>query len=348
MKALVSGANGFTGSYLIKLLINKGYQVRGIIRENANLKLIKDLPIEPYYADLATHSTFDDAMQDIDIVFHIGAAFRVNGVPEKYFLDVNLEGTRKLLESAKKMGVKRFVHCSTIGVQGHIKKIPSKEDDIYNAGDYYQKSKLAGEMLALQFYKEGLPVTIIRPTGIYGPGDMRYLKLFKSINNCTFKMIGSGEVFHHLIYVEDLAEGIILAGEKPEAVGEIFTLGGEGYLTLNELVKKIASILDKRVASFKIPVFPVWLAGLICEVICKPFGIIPPLYRRRVAFFVKDRAFDITKAKRMLGFKPKVDINEGLRQTAEWYKKEGYLIYLVYYIFDEAFYSIPLFLNQMY
>jgi nucleoside-diphosphate-sugar epimerase len=325
MKALVSGANGFTGSHLTKLLLKKGYEIRGIVRKNANLETIKNLPIEIYYADLATHNSFDDAMKDIDIVFHVGAAYRVEGVPEKYFWDVNLEGTRKLLEAAKKKGVKRFVHCSTGGVQGHIKKIPAKEEDPYNAGDYYQKSKLAGEKLALQYCKEGLPITIVRPTGIYGPGDTRYLKLFKFINNGSFKMIGSGNVFHHLVFVEDLAEGILLAGEKKEAVGEIFTIGGEGYYTLNELVKKVAFILKKPTPKMRIPYFPVWFAGLIFEIICKPFGIKPPIFRRRVDFFVKDRAFDISKAKRVLGYKPKIDIDEGLSITAEWYKERGLL-----------------------
>ena len=325
MKALVSGANGLTGSYLIKLLLKKGYQVKGIVRENSNLELIKDLPIGLYYADLATHPSYDDAMQDIDIVFHVAAAYRVEGVPEKYFWDVNHGSTEKLLKAAKKKGVKRFVHCSTVGVQGHIKKIPAKEEDPYSPGDYYQRSKLAGEKLAIQYYKDGLPLSIVRPTGIYGPGDLRFLKLFKLINNGKFRMIGSGNVYYHLTYVEDLAEGIALAGEKDEAIGETFTIAGEEYLTLNELVKKIAGILNKSVSKIRIPVFPVWFAGLLCEIICKPFKIKPPIFRRRVDFFVKDRAFDISKAKRVLGYQPKYSLEEGLKKTAEWYKEKGLL-----------------------
>ncbi len=325
MKALVSGANGFTGSYLVKLLLKKGYQVKGIVRKASNLDAIKDLPVEFYYADLATHTSFDDAMQDIDIVFNVGAAYRVEGVPQKYFWDVNVEGTKKLLDAAKKKGVKKFVHCSTVGVQGDIKNPPAKEEDPYSPGDYYQESKVEGEKLALQYFKDGLPLTVVRPVGIYGPGDLRFLKLFKFINNGKFKMIGSGNVLYHLTYVEDLAEGIFLAGEKDEGLGEIFTIGGEGYLTLNELVKKIADVLNKPVPKSRIPVFPVWFAGLLCEIICKPFGITPPIYRRRVDFFVKDRAFDISKAKRLLGYKPKVNLDEGLEKTAQWYKEKGFI-----------------------
>ena len=153
---------------------------------------------------------------------------------------------------------------------------------------------------------------------------MRFLKLFKFINNNKFRMIGNGKVFYHLTFVEDLAEGIALSGEKEKAIGEVFTIGGEGYLTLSELVKKIANVLDKPVPDkMSIPVWPVWFAGLLCEIACKPFGITPPIYRRRVDFFIKDRAFDISKAKRLLGYQPKVSLEEGLKITADWYKEQN-------------------------
>lgn len=327
MRALISGANGFTSSYLAKNLIEKGYKVRGLVRKNSNMDLIKNLDIELVFADLADNSPLDEATKDIDIVFHIAAAYRVEGVPQKYFWDVNVNGTKKLLEAAKRSGVKRFVHCSTVGVQGEIKNPPAKEEDPYGPGDYYQESKLEGEKLALDFFlKENLPGTVVRPVGIYGPGDMRFLKLFKFINNGKFRMIGNGKVLYHLTFVEDLAEGIALAGEKEEGLGKIFTIGGEEYLTLSELVNKIASALNKPVPNkISIPVWPVWFGGLLCEMVCKPFGITPPIYRRRVDFFIKDRAFDISKAKRLLGYQPKVSLDEGLKITADWYKEKRLL-----------------------
>lgn len=326
MKALVTGANGFTGSYLTKNLIKRGYSVKALVRKNSNLDTIKNLPIEFIYADLANDS-LEGIMNDVDIVFNAAAAYRVENVPHKYFWDVNVEGTRKLLIEAKKASIKRFVHLSTVGVQGEIKNPPAKEDDPYSPGDYYQESKVEGEKLALDFFKkENLPGTIVRPVGIYGPGDMRFLKLFKFIYNGKFRMIGNGKVLYHLTFVEDLAEGIALAGEKDEALEEIFTIGGEGYLTLKELVEKIAKALNKPVPNkMSIPVWPVWLGGLLCEIACKPFGITPPIYRRRVDFFIKDRAFDISKAKKLLGYQPKVSLDEGLKITGEWYKKNNLL-----------------------
>lgn len=326
MKALVTGANGFTGSYLTKNLIKRGHKVKALVRRNSNVDAIKDLPVEFVYADLANDS-LEGIMNDVDIVFNIAAAYRVENVPRKYFWDVNVEGTRKLLIEAKKANVKRFVHSSTVGVQGEIKNPPAKEEVPYGPGDYYQESKVEGEKLALDFFKrENLPGTVVRPVGIYGPGDMRFLKLFKFINNGKFRMIGNGKVLYHLTYVEDLAEGIALAGEKQEALGEVFTIGGEGYLTLENLVEKIAKALNKPVPNkIRIPVWPVWLGGLLCEIACKPFGISPPIYRRRVDFFIKDRAFDISKAKKLLGYQPKISLDEGLKVTADWYKKNNLL-----------------------
>ena len=326
MRAFVTGANGFTGSYLVKNLLNKNYTVRALVRKSSDLSLLDNVKIEYVYADLAKDEIAEDFMQDIDVVYHVGAAFRTEGVPNSYFWDVNVEGTRKLLEAAKKAGVKKFVHCSTVGVQGDIKNPPAKETYPYGPGDYYQESKVDGEKLALKFFRESnLNGTVVRPVGIYGPGDTRFLKLFKFINSGKFRMIGSGNVLYHLTYVEDLVEGFVLAGEKEEAKNEIFTIGGNSYLTLSELFEKIASILNKQVPKYSIPVWPVWIAGALCEYACKPFGISPPIYRRRIDFFVKDRAFDISKAKKILGYNPKINLDEGLKRTADWYKEKNLL-----------------------
>lgn len=326
MRAFVTGANGFTGSYLIKNLLSKNYSIRALIRKSSHLNLLKNLDIEYVYADLAEDEIDEEIMRDIDVVYHVGAAFRTEGVPHNYYWDVNVEGTRKLLEAAKKADVKKFVHCSTVGVQGDIKDPPAKETHPYNPGDYYQQSKLDGEKLALKYFKENaLNGTVVRPVGIYGPGDTRFLKLFKFINNGKFRMIGSGNVLYHLTYVEDLVEGFVLAGEKEEANNEIFTIGGNSYLTLSELVEKIANILNKQIPKYSIPVWPVWIAGALCEYACKPLGLSPPIYRRRIDFFVKDRAFDISKAKKILGYNPKINLDEGLKRTAHWYKKNHLL-----------------------
>ncbi len=166
---------------------------------------------------------------------------------------------------------------------------------------------------------------VFRPVGIYGPGDTRFLKIFKFVHNGKFRMIGNGEVLYHLTFVKDLVRGIILCGEKPEAAGELFTLGGNEYVTLNEYIKALAEVLEVPVPKKRVPLFPVWVAAVACEALCYPLRVKPPLYRRRLDFFTKDRAFDISKAKRLLGYKPQVPLKEGLKITAEWYKENNYL-----------------------
>lgn len=328
-KVLVTGANGFTGSYLCKHLLQKGYHVRGLVRKSSNLSLLKSIDIEPVYGNFADKDSVHDlraAMKGVETVYHIAAAYRTEGVPNKYFWQVNFEGTRHLLEAALASQVNRFVHCSTVGVQGDIKNPPATEEAPYGPGDVYQESKLEGEKLARKFFEEHRwPGVVVRPVGIYGPGDQRFLKIFKFVNNGRFRMFGSGEVLYHMTFVEDLAAGIILAGEKPEALGQVFTIGGSEYTTLNELVARIATALGVPKPTKHFPVWPVWTAGLLCELICKPLRLEPPVYRRRVDFFVKDRAFDISKARRLLGYEPKFNLDAGLKITADWYRANGLL-----------------------
>jgi nucleoside-diphosphate-sugar epimerase len=128
-----------------------------------------------------------------------------------------------------------------------------------------------------------------------------------------------------MIYVDDLIDGILLCGRNENAADKIYILTGKEPTTLNQLVRVIADVLSVPPPRLRFPVTPVYLAGFVCEVLCRPLGLNPPLYRRRVDFFRKNRAFDISKAKRELGFEPKTDLKTGIRLTAEWYRTEGLL-----------------------
>jgi nucleoside-diphosphate-sugar epimerase len=138
-------------------------------------------------------------------------------------------------------------------------------------------------------------------------------------------MLGSGEVVYQMIYVDDLIDGILLCGTREQAIGKIYILTGGEATTLNQLVQVIAEVLDVRPPWLRFPVTPVYMAGILCEMLCKPLGINPPLYRRRVDFFRKTRSFDISKARRELGFWPKTDLRTGMKRTADWYRGNGHL-----------------------
>jgi nucleoside-diphosphate-sugar epimerase len=325
-KILVTGGTGFTGSHLCRRLVQEGHQVRVLVREHSDRRILDNLPIEWIQGDLGDRDSLDWATQDVETVYHIAALFRPENVTRQQLWAANVEGTRNVLDAAEKAGVNRFVHCSTVGVHGDIQNPPASEDAPYAPGDSYQESKTEGEKVALQYAQAGrLPIVVFRPGGIYGPGDRRFLKLFKGIKTGKFVMFGSGEILYQLIYIDDLIEGILRCGTEPAAVGNTYILTGSAPVTLNQLVEAIATVVQVSPPRWRLPVMPLYWAGFACEVLCKPLNINPPLYRRRVDFFRKNRSFDISKAKQEINFEPKVDLKMGLEFTAAWYMSQDYL-----------------------
>jgi nucleoside-diphosphate-sugar epimerase len=325
-RILVTGGTGFTGSHLCRRLVAEGYSVRALVRDKRQGGDLTRWGLELVRGDLRDCASLEQATVGVDIVYHIAALFRPENVSRREMWETNVEGTRNILDASIKAGVKRFVHCSTIGVHGDIKNPPANEDTPYGPGDYYQESKTEGERIALQYMAEGqLPIVVFRPGGIYGPGDLRFLKLFRAIKKRRFVMLGSGQVLYQLIYIDDLIDGILLCGTKEAAIGNTYILTGEEPVTLNQLVLEIANVVNVPPPQLRFPVTPVYLAGIACELVCKPFGINPPLYRRRVDFFRKTRAFDISKAKRELKFQPKTNLKRGLQLTVDWYRENGHL-----------------------
>jgi dihydroflavonol-4-reductase len=321
---LVTGANGFTGGRLARRLAADGRRVRGLVRKPADAEALRPAGVEPALGDLGDAASLEAACRDVATVYHVAALYRQEGDPKRFF-EVNVDGTRRLLEAAERAGVGRFVHCSTVGVHGDVKTPPADETAPFAPADHYQVSKLEGERVVRSFMEAGLPVSIFRPAPIYGPGDLRLLKMFRAVKRRRFPMIGTGKPYYHMVYIDDLVDGIRLCGERDEARGETFILAGPDYGSLEELVRIIADQFEVEPLPFHVPVGPVKTAGALCEAICRPFGIDPPLHRRRVSFFEKSRAFDSSKARRELGYDPKVPVREGVRRTAEWYEREGLL-----------------------
>jgi len=325
-RVLVTGATGFTGGHLCRRLARDGYPVRALVRDRDREAELRCQGIEPVLGDLRDRKSLERAAKGVDLVYHVAALFRQENVSRKEMWDTNVEGTRNMLDAAVKVRVRRFVHCSTVGVHGDIKNPPANEEAPYGPGDHYQESKTEGERLVLRYIAEGrLPIVVFRPGGIYGPQDLRFLKLFKAIKSKRFIMLGSGKVLYQLIYIDDLIDGILLCGTKQNAIGNVYILTGKEPATLNHFVQVIAEVVGVPPTRLRFPVMPVYVAGFMCELVCKPFGINPPLYRRRVDFFRKSRCFNITKARNELGFEPKVELETGIRLTAQWYREEGWL-----------------------
>ena len=330
MKVLITGATGFTGGHLATALARRGHDVRALVREKSQARFVtSDAAAAGVVAcpgDLTDAAGLREAAEGVEVVYHIAATYREAGQPDTAYRAINVEGTRHVLEAALAAGARRMVHCSTGGVHGHIAHPPANEDAPFSPGDIYQETKLEAEQMAREFGRtRGLDVVVARPIGIYGPGDMRFLKMFRGIARGRFPMLGQGDAFYHLTYIDDLVEGFRLCGEVPAAAGRTYLLAGPSFTTLNELAETMARELGVAPPRWRLPVWPFWTAGLLCEMICVPLRIEPPLYRRRVDFYTKSRAFDTTRARQELGFAPKVELAEGIRRTIGWYRDQGLL-----------------------
>lgn len=318
----VTGGTGFTGAALIKRLVADGYQVRALARTVSGVAPQSN--VEVVAGDLSRASALEKLVQGADTVFHIAAMYRSEGGLEE-FLAVNYEGTRALLDASIRAGVRRFVYCSTIGVHGTVAATPADESAPYNPRDYYQESKLLAEKHCLALHGQGIEVVVIRPCGIYGPGDTRMLKMFQMIDKGMFFFVGNGQPNFHPVYIDDLVQGFMLAMRAPEAAGEAFIIGGPHYMPLREYVAAAAYALGAPRPALTIPYGLMSFAAASCEWLCKPLRISPPLHRRRLTFFKHNRAFSTDKARRLLGYQPQTELDEGFRRTVSWYREQGLL-----------------------
>jgi len=325
VRILVTGATGFTGGHLARALVARGGAVRAFVREGSDPRRLANLGCEIVTGDIREVKAVDRAVVGVEQVHHLAAAFRVAGKPDSYYREIHVDGTKNVLSAARRHGVARILHCSTVGVHGDVGPVPIDETAPFNPGDIYQHTKLEAERLAAEAFSRDLRGVIFRPGAIYGPGDLRFLKLFRAIRNGRFFMLGSGNVHYHLVYVDDLVNGILLCAEREAALGRTYILAGERSVTLNELVGSIARAVGVAAPGRRLPLWPVRMLAAACEAVCTPLNISPPIYPRRVDFFRKERSFRIDRARKELGYSPAVGLEEGLRRTAEWYVSEGLL-----------------------
>jgi len=325
MTVLVTGGTGFTGGYLARYLATRGDTVRALVRDPARAASLP-AEIQRVQGDLRDADSLRRAMTGCDVVYNIAALYREAGLRAAEYRAVNATAVGTLIDLAKVTGVRRVVHCSSVGVHGDIEHPPADEDAPLRPGDVYQETKVEGERIGREASaRTGVELVIARPTGIYGEGDRRLFKIFGKIAQRRFVMLGPGRNYYHVTHVDDLAAGFQLCGTVPAAAGRTYILGGGEVPTLAELVARTAKVAGVPPPRVRLPVWPFWLAGAACEVVCAPLGIAPPIYRRRVDFFRKSRAFDISRARRELGYRPRVSLDEGLRRTLEWYREHGWI-----------------------
>lgn len=325
MKALVTGGNGFIGLNLVESLALDGIDVRALDRKTDGLENL-EVKIEIINNDLSDMQSLQKVLDGVEIVYHLAAEHLAVSASDQNYVNTNVRGTEKLLNASLLAGVKRFVHCSTVGVHGHISKPPADESYPFNPTNIYEKTKLEGEKLALAFCNEtGLPVTIIRPAYVYGPGDPRIIKMIQLIKNKKFMMVGDGKNLRHPVYIGDLIRSFKLCIKTDKSTGQVYIIAGEKAVPLSEMVDKIAEAVDVKPPSLSIPV---WLAKSASNVLEPVFKIInkePPISHRRLGFFLNSYEYDISKAQRDFGYNPEFGLEEGLRMTVKWCMEKGFI-----------------------
>ena len=327
MRALVTGATGFTGGHLARALAARGDSVSALARaKSPATDALSAAGVALVPGDLREHDALARATEGVDVVYNIAAIYRQAGLKDEEYRAVNADAVGALVEAAARNGVARVVHCSTVGVHGDVEHPPANEDAPLRPGDIYQRTKLEGERLAREAAaRHRIEVTIVRPSGIYGPGDRRLLKLFRGVAHRQWATFGDGRIYYHLTFIDDLVEGFRLCATHAAAANRTYILAGGEVTTLNELVELVAFESGVRPPKRHLPVWPLRAAAVACEAICAPLRIEPPLHRRRVEFFTKSRAFDITRARTEIGFEPRVGLREGIRRTLDWYRQHGWL-----------------------
>ncbi len=327
MKILVTGGTGFTGKALVKRLLDEGHHVVALdYKEGLKTEELREWGAEVVIGSVTDREIVEKCMEDVEIVFHLAAAFRELNVPKSYYKEVNVGGTKNVVDVAYKYGVKKFIYCSTCGVHGNIDNPPGGEDAPIQPADYYQQTKYEAEPIVNEYFKKGLKTVILRPAAIYGPGDPeRFYMIFKRVAKGWFPMFGRGKTYYHPLYIDNLIDAFLLSMEEGKGDGEAYLIADEEYVEIKDLVQRVGKALGIDVKIIHLPLTPLVITGYVMEAVCKPFKITPPIFPRRVDWYRQNRAFKIEKAKKELGYKPKIGLDEGLKRTAEWYKAEGYL-----------------------
>jgi nucleoside-diphosphate-sugar epimerase len=328
MNVTITGGTGFIGSRLAGACLARGDKVTVLGQANTpaeshNTTQLRDAGVRLVEGSIADRAVVSDALTAAEVVFHLAAAQHEMNVPDQRFWDVNVGGTKLVLEAAARSGVRRVVHGSTIGVYGALEGTID-EQTVPAPDNIYGVTKLEAERVALA-HSPPPSVVVIRIPEVYGPGDRRLLKLFRAIERKVFFTIGAGRNLHHPIFVDDLVHGFLLAADAEGAAGQLILFAGPGAVTTNEMVEAIARALGRPGSRLTVPLLPFWYAAAAMELTLRPLGIQPPLHRRRMDFFRKSFALRSLRARELIGFEPRTEFAEGAKITAEWYRNQGLL-----------------------
>ncbi|MFO7908120.1 MAG: NAD-dependent epimerase/dehydratase family protein [Planctomycetota bacterium] len=327
-RVLVTGVTGMVGSHVAARLVEAGYRVRGMVRPTSNRGDLDGVDIEWFEADLSDPAGLPPALADIDIVVHAAAHVGDWGPADKYRA-INVVALEHLLTAAHREGrLERWIQISSLGVYPPRHHYGTTEDVAPDPSglDGYTRTKAEAEVLLKRHMEEhGFPAVILRPGFIYGPGDRHVVpRLIERIATGQMKLIGGGDRVLNNTYVGNLWEAVLLAMTKDQALGEMFNVRDERLVTRNEFVHAIADYMKcphpKHVPEgvARAAVVPIeWFARL------RGATEAPLLTRARIKFLTLNLDFSIDKAKSMLGYEPRTDFQDGMKETLRWADRAG-------------------------
>lgn len=323
--AFVTGGNGFVGSYLIRTLLERGYQVRALVRASSDLSALDDLDIEYVIGNFTDPRSYRDEIAGSDVIFHVAG---VTGASSKEaYWGVNVDGSRYFAEACSKIqSLKRFVYISSIAASGPSRDgRPLNEDDPTVPITPYGESKLAGEVACREGLAGGCPLTIVRPGIVYGPGDQNLLKAFQLVRRGILPL-RMGDQCVSLIHADDLADLIERAGRLDIAAGRTYMASDQTCCWTADMARQIASALDRRVILVPIPDLLLWAVVGVNWFLRKLGAGSAILTRTRMKDFAERYwTCDSARARRELEWNPARTQEEGIRDTADWYQRMGWL-----------------------
>ena len=329
MNYLITGATGFIGPWLVKRLILEGHSCRCLVRSMAKAESISDLShVELIEGDVTDKISLKNIASGMHGLFHLATLGHAHNykAPEAMFEDVNVKGTKNIIDEAANTGVKKIVHCSSIAAMGICNDIPANEKSECRPHHPYGLSKLHAEELVRKLYKErGIPAVIIRFSMVYGPGDWRdMLRITRLVRRRIIPKIGKNPKLTPLIHVEDAVKGLVLAMEKGIS-GETYLITNISSEPFDKILKIIAKALGVTCVTFPVPEWTALSAASGIEALCRLFGRPPFVTRKNIESTLADRVFSIEKAQREFGFNPSIDPEKGLRDTVLWYREMGWI-----------------------
>lgn len=329
MTALVTGANGFIGGRLVETLAARGDEVRAMVRPGEDCRRLRDLRgVETVEGDLTDPRSLGRAVRGVRRVYHVAARTGPWG-PEAAYTAVNVDGLGVLVHAAIDAGVDRIVHTSSITVYGHRLRGIVTEECPHRAEDNpYSRSKIAGERLIRQLVeRHGAPVVVVRPGWVYGPGDRSsFARIVQFVESGSGFVIGTGRNVVPVVYVQDVAQGLVRAGDAGgEVVGRAYNLVDDRRVTQTEYLDAIADELGVPHLSRRLPLHPLYAASRAAEVVWRAAGRRaadpPPLTTYGVTLLGGDQRFSIDRARRELGYEPEFDVRRGVAAGVRWYRE---------------------------